>query len=559
MHLTKSFCPALSFLGFAVCGLMVFQLASIEKQQKPQPTFVSIRRPAQARKPRQQVYSAAQCSLSFDTGQLSWLARTCELQGVCFTHGIEDATVYASVREDLPPRLDVSLSPGSAIWAGTVGKRWAPVVSSASIPSDATWVRGVHLFYSSYHDENPGHFLPEELFGWWLMMHTHGHLDAMNSGQLTAWRFPNPQNWTCDKYAEQGDQGWIDRCAKITRNFSPLVLPQLPVSTVNVTASHFPWHLTHLQRRPEGSSLRARPICFERVLVGMGMLNDHCLDESLHGMIPGVIHRCNENRAGLIKEFTDHVLRHAGVRELPLRLPGFQHTCPHSHANHHVQVEARSRRVQSAKQAAAAAAAPGAPPSVQGGVPAAPGHADHLAAAPDSTATAAQAAEADAQAAQKMRAAQLEADEKRGWVNATITVALNSSANRGAKDQHLIEPTLRKLFPGIPIVAVDFAQLPVVEQLRIATRTAVFIAPCGGGNVMAQFTPRAASILLYCPGAPNRDFHLYNFLPQRAVHWMPAGPVDGAYTTDFAALERRVRSSLRHFVCFRAPEVHEAQ
>jgi hypothetical protein len=107
-----------------------------------------------------------------------------------------------------------------------------------------------------------------------------------------------------------------------------------------------------------------------------------------------------------------------------------------------------------------------------------------------------------------------------------------------------------QMFPGVPVVAVDFARISVQEQLRIATRSAVFIAPCGGGNMMAQFTPRAASILLYCPDGTRRDFHLYNFLPQRAVHWMPTHTGLEWYTTDFEALGKRVRASLRHFACF---------
>ena len=80
-----------------------------------------------------------------------------------------------------------------------------------------------------------------------------------------------------------------------------------------------------------------------------------------------------------------------------------------------------------------------------------------------------------------------------------------------------------------------FKDIPLVQQVEIASQTTIYITGCGGGAVTATFLPRGASVLLYFletggvqggrdTGKPARlDWDLFNNIGYLKVHWLPRG------------------------------------
>lgn len=60
---------------------------------------------------------------------------------------------------------------------------------------------------------------------------------------------------------------------------------------------------------------------------------------------------------------------------------------------------------------------------------------------------------------------------------------------RGSLDEGLIAGWLLAMFPQVPLLALDFAKLPVAEQLVVASRTAVIITPLGGSCLGTAHSP----------------------------------------------------------------------
>lgn len=436
-------------------------------------------------------YSSFSCSLSFSdshSSPQSWLARSCELRGLCFDGNISRSwlslapdSTYALPGISERPNLTVSLSPASSVWKGSPGTPWAPQVKLKEIPAkDVTWAGGTHFFYSSYNAENPGHFMFEELYGWWLLMHTFGLSAELRHDLATAWRFPTARPWTCDERLEKGDLAGVERCHRIARKFTPTLLSHTAINADRVRADRFPWSRTHLQRRPADAPASTRTVCFERVLVGLGFNTDHCQDESEHGINLQAQPLCNAGRAGLLREFAGDILAKHGIQHPGKWLlhPG-AHTCVR---------ELGFWQTAFANSALA------------------------------------------------------------GGVMPKVVFAEQSSENRFFVDQHSIREALANWLPAESFVAANLAKMDVAEQLQLMSQTAVFITTCGGGSVVNIFMPPGSTLVIICNWNTRRDWHIYNFMAERNVRWVDTG-MSSSIEVHIPSLQQLVQQGLDSFQC----------
>lgn len=110
-------------------------------------------------------------------------------------------------------------------------------------------------------------------------------------------------------------------------------------------------------------------------------------------------------------------------------------------------------------------------------------------------------------------------------------------------------------FPDASVENYIFKEMPIQEQLNIATNTAIYITLCGGGAVTAMFLPAGASVILYYAedggifnGRLNNkpatlDWDLFNAMSHLRVHWMPRHSMKSA--TDEQALVELIRHELK--------------
>ncbi len=96
---------------------------------------------------------------------------------------------------------------------------------------------------------------------------------------------------------------------------------------------------------------------------------------------------------------------------------------------------------------------------------------------------------------------------------------------------------MRKTFNPqyVTVESYVFKDIPLVQQVEIASQTTIYITGVGGGAVTATFLPRGASVFLYFletggveggrdSGKPARlDWDLFNNLGYLKVHWLPRG------------------------------------
>eukprot|EP00934_Nitzschia_sp_Nitz4_P000489 Nitzschia sp. Nitz4//scaffold131_size63436//59797//60909//NITZ4_006286-RA/size63436-processed-gene-0.109-mRNA-1//1//CDS//3329535301//489//frame0 len=101
----------------------------------------------------------------------------------------------------------------------------------------------------------------------------------------------------------------------------------------------------------------------------------------------------------------------------------------------------------------------------------------------------------------------------------------------------------------VKIETYVFKDVPLVEQVEIASQTTIFITGAGGGAMTATFLPRGASVFLYFlerggveggrdTGKPARlDWDLFNNLGYLKVHWLPIGTMNnGAHIQSLVLL-----------------------
>lgn len=87
----------------------------------------------------------------------------------------------------------------------------------------------------------------------------------------------------------------------------------------------------------------------------------------------------------------------------------------------------------------------------------------------------------------------------------------------------------------VTVESYVFKDIPLIQQVEIASQTTIYITGVGGGAVTATFLPRGASVFLYYletggvqggrdSGKPARlDWDLFNNLGYLKVHWLPRG------------------------------------
>jgi hypothetical protein len=82
----------------------------------------------------------------------------------------------------------------------------------------------------------------------------------------------------------------------------------------------------------------------------------------------------------------------------------------------------------------------------------------------------------------------------------------------------------------VTIESINFADKPVLEQVRLAMESSVIVGVCGGGAVTNMFMSQGSGMVLYYSDRPSGkqhdfparlDFDYFNNAGYARVHWMP--------------------------------------
>jgi len=102
-----------------------------------------------------------------------------------------------------------------------------------------------------------------------------------------------------------------------------------------------------------------------------------------------------------------------------------------------------------------------------------------------------------------------------------ITFSINSSHTPSRRIDFREEIAAVANLPNIQLEGGrHLAVLPILEQITIASRTAIYISVVGGGTFPAYFLPQGATLILYGDKDMYLDFDLFNNYGQVRVHWM---------------------------------------
>jgi hypothetical protein len=107
-----------------------------------------------------------------------------------------------------------------------------------------------------------------------------------------------------------------------------------------------------------------------------------------------------------------------------------------------------------------------------------------------------------------------------------ITFSINSSRNQKRRIDFRDE--IAAVMGGglqlpngtVTVSSSHVVSLPIMKQLEVAAKTAIYISAAGGGTVPAYFLPRGATLILYGDRDSYLDFDLFNNYGQVRVHWM---------------------------------------
>lgn len=110
----------------------------------------------------------------------------------------------------------------------------------------------------------------------------------------------------------------------------------------------------------------------------------------------------------------------------------------------------------------------------------------------------------------------------------------------------------------VSVESYVLSELPLAEQLEIASQASIFITSCGGGAVSSMFMPKGSSVIMYYvedggvvngkrTGTPARlDWDLFNNLGYLKAHWLPAGTMHTEY--DLKALFLLIQHELETLI-----------
>jgi hypothetical protein len=153
--------------------------------------------------------------------------------------------------------------------------------------------RGLHLLYESYNAQNFGHFLGDELLPLFRLADVFDRVDALNPSQVLRWVDPTPLKYSCES-KEQRDEnfGQVPAiCGRFYRTLFPL-LTDKPLHVINSSAAH-------------------ASFCVEEMLVGVGMLSDHCEDATDHGRRDKASPMCNVGVSSILWRYRSYLLGRA--------------------------------------------------------------------------------------------------------------------------------------------------------------------------------------------------------------------------------------------------------
>ena len=152
--------------------------------------------------------------------------------------------------------------------------------------------RGLHLLYESYNAQNIGHFFGDELLPLFRLADVFDRVGALNTSQVLRWVDATPLKYSCES-KEQRDENFGEVpaiCGRFYRTLFPL-LTDKPMKVIN--ASH------------------TESFCAEEVLVGMGMLSDHCEDATDHGRRDKAVPMCNLGVSSILWRYRGYLLDRA--------------------------------------------------------------------------------------------------------------------------------------------------------------------------------------------------------------------------------------------------------
>eukprot|EP00658_Telonema_sp_P-2_P030513 TRINITY_DN23015_c0_g1_i2.p1 TRINITY_DN23015_c0_g1~~TRINITY_DN23015_c0_g1_i2.p1 ORF type:complete len:496 (-),score=96.02 TRINITY_DN23015_c0_g1_i2:357-1844(-) len=257
----------------------------------------------------------------------------------------------------LPPSMKVSLLPASTFHGDTPFSEefWMPEVVQGEIPEDAIYNPApVAVLMMQYNGHNFGHVLFDEMFPWFSLLDMFGYANHSDSVLLDYQNFnmtyPHhlsrqdyrdhtilPPDNTCAKfrrsqatgisYNDQDlgegqetpmmDQDEISNMENILR-----VCDLLANSTADLISQRTPAPRRIFPGDPELDG-QNKLVCFDRLLAGIGLLTEHCTDESGHGNDPDAYMvddeefpvYCNAGRGPQFWRFRQHSMRMLGVGE----------------------------------------------------------------------------------------------------------------------------------------------------------------------------------------------------------------------------------------------------
>ena len=70
------------------------------------------------------------------------------------------------------------------------------------------------------------------------------------------------------------------------------------------------------------------------------------------------------------------------------------------------------------------------------------------------------------------------------------------------------------------VKSIQLSKLPLIEQVELFSRTAIFVSVVGSATVLGTFLPKGASVILY-NNELKLDWDFWNNFPQIKVRWVP--------------------------------------
>lgn len=122
-----------------------------------------------------------------------------------------------------------------------------------------------------------------------------------------------------------------------------------------------------------------------------------------------------------------------------------------------------------------------------------------------------------------------------------FTITISPSSSKDPDRRHTFSKqidALRQAFDDekeVVIQTVNFGQLSIEEQIKVASETAVMVGACGGGAFTNMFMSKGAGMILYYPEKPwgpqhnypaRLDWDFFNNQGYARVHWLPVGTMN---------------------------------